>query len=106
MSPSRCNESQSITWGKKYLKIQYIQKIPTTPKYNKLYLTLQVFDQLLVKNVSKQVFQNLLAFFAAILCILMGFLVKIGFQSTFDDGKLTSKEGPPIEKWKFYVAQT
>ena len=59
-----------------------------------------------VKNVSKRVFKNLLAFFAAILCILLGYLAKKAFQRIFDGGKLTSKRGPPIKKWKFHVAQT
>ena len=51
-----------------------------------------------VKNVSKRVFKNLLAFFAAILCILLGYLAKKAFQRIFDGGKLTSKRGPPIKK--------
>ena len=50
-----------------------------------------------VKNVSKRVFKNPLAFFAAILCIVMGYLAKKGFQRIFDGGKLTSKRGPPIK---------
>ena len=51
-----------------------------------------------VKNVSKRVFKNPLAFFAAILCIVMGYLAKKGFQRIFDGGKLTSKRGQPIKK--------
>ena len=51
-----------------------------------------------VKNVSKRVFKNLLAFFAAILCILLGYLAKKALQRIFDGGKLTSKRCPPIKK--------
>ena len=42
--------------------------------------------------------KNPLAFFAAILCILMGYLPKKGFQRIFDGGKLASKRGQPIKK--------
>jgi hypothetical protein len=42
-----------------------------------------------VKNVSERVFKNPLAFFAAILYILMGYLAQKGFQLIFDGGKLT-----------------
>jgi hypothetical protein len=51
-----------------------------------------------VKNVSKRVFKNLLAFFVAILCVLLGYLAKKAFQRIFDVRKLTSKQGPPIKK--------
>ena len=49
-----------------------------------------------VKNVSKRVFKNPLAFFADILCKLMGHLAKKDVQRIFNGGKLTSK--PPIQK--------
>ena len=51
-----------------------------------------------VKNVRKRLFKNLLAFLAAILFILLGYLAKKAFQTIFDGGKLTSKRGPPIKK--------
>ena len=59
-----------------------------------------------VKNVSKQVFKNPLAFFAAILCIFIKYLAKKGFQRIFAGGKLTLQRGQPLKKWNFHVAQT
>ena len=53
-----------------------------------------------VKNVSKRVLKNLLAFCAATLCILMGQIAKTGFQRFFAGGKWTSKQDPPNKKWK------
>ena len=50
-----------------------------------------------VKNVSQRVFKNPLAFFAAILCILMGYLANKGFERIFSGWKMTSKRGPPIK---------
>ena len=81
-------------------------KLPKFPRSNAA--TLQGFLWLWigVDSVSKRVLRNLLSFLAAILCIIMGYLAKKGFQRIFDGGKLTSKRGPPIKKWKFHVAQT
>ena len=42
--------------------------------------------------------KKIISLFAAILCLLMGYLVKKGFLRIFDGGKLTSKRGPPIKK--------
>ena len=50
-----------------------------------------------VKNVSN-IKKNLLAFCAAFLCILIGYLAKNWFQKFFAVRKLTSKRDPTIEK--------
>ena len=71
--------------------ILMLYSVYCTPRVVLLHCTLWC-----VKNVSKRVFKNPLAFFAAILCILMGYLAKKGFQRMFAGGKLTSKQSLPF----------